>query len=469
MVRGTAVVSTGTSDSPNIVWIYCDELRADALSPYGHPTLNLHTPNIQRIADQGVTFERHYCNSPVCVASRTSILTGLLPEQTGVYNNDAALPAFTLPTSLTTFPELLAQNGYVTANFGKLHVPPEMAPNVFQHHDRTGADTTFYGDHESELIGVIRSPNGTIHAGEYPDSYRYPPEAVVDNGLRWMERQTDPFLVRFSFNQPHTPVLVPHSYAGLYTDQPLDVPRTLPAGLSAFEKRVADIQQVLEMDPADLGRARRHYYALVAWVDSQVGRILDFIQRSGRANDTIVVFTSDHGNPLGETGGFEKLIYHHSVHRVPMLISYPARIPEGVRRSDICESVDLGRTLLELSGVEAPHEMGGRNLMTDPAPAVVYSSIGFGQESSRFAPLRGFGTWYGDRGWPRRSCIRTDRYRLDKNTLLGGEVPDAADTDIFLCDTESDPDEFTNYAHDSHYRPIVEQLTSEIDTRTRRS
>ena len=108
----------------NIVYFFCDELRQDALGCYGNPAGPMRTPNIDAIARRGYLFENCFCNSPVCVPSRTSLMTGLYPEDTGVYNNEAAVSTFTLPAPVITFPEVLRKAGYHTANFGKTHLPP---------------------------------------------------------------------------------------------------------------------------------------------------------------------------------------------------------------------------------------------------------------------------------------------------------------------------------------------------------
>ena len=113
---------------PNIVMIYSDELRTDALGCYGHESVAMQTPHIDVLADLGTRFTQCFCNSPVCVPSRTSQLTGLYPEDTGVYQNEAVWPDFQLKANLTTFPEIFAANGYTTANFGKVHIPKGLSP-----------------------------------------------------------------------------------------------------------------------------------------------------------------------------------------------------------------------------------------------------------------------------------------------------------------------------------------------------
>jgi choline-sulfatase len=457
------------SDRPDIVWIYCDELRTDALGCYGHPHLQLHTPNLDRLASSGVRFTNNFCNAPVCVASRCSTLTGLYPEDTGVYNNEGAWPNFRLPCSLNTFPRVFSQNGYVTANFGKLHVGPEMRPGanpeneIFQFHDGTGGDMRFWERLGEEAVQMIRAPRGGMNGGVYPDDVPYPPDAVVENALQWIDTADTPFFSRISILQPHTPVLPPAKYVKLLEGQDPGLPGPLPDTLSAFEKRVAEVFGVAKMTPDNLRAARLHYYAQVAWVDAQVGRVMDFLERTGRLQRTVVMFGADHGNPIGDTGAFEKVTFTPTVHRVPLLISWPGSLPSGQVRDDICDSLDIARTFFSMAGIDTPSPFKGRDLFGDPAPDAVYATIGYGQSFSMMAPNSGFGEWYGGRGWPRRSCIRTSRYRLDKNMLIDGITPEPEDQDVFLADVLADPAEFTNLAGEMEYADTVRELSVQLD------
>lgn len=449
---------------PNIVWIYCDELRTDALGCYGHPTLRLHTPNLDRLAGQGVRFTNHFCTSPVCVPSRVASLTGRYPEDTGVYNNEAAWSCFRLPNPVMTFPHVFAQNGYRTANFGKIHVAhgmyPDEAPGlIFQHHDPAGGDMGFWQKLGEKAVRMIRSPNGGMNGGVFPDDVPYPPDELTTRALKWMgAAKGQPYLVRLSILQPHTPVLPPARFVKLYAGQDPGLPGPLPSTLSAFERRVSEVHDLGRMAPEKLREARLHYYAQVAWVDSQVGRVLEFLEQTGQRSNTIIVFGADHGNPLGDTGAFEKHTFTPTVHRVPFLVSWPGTLPAGAVRPDLSDSLDFGRTLFGLSGLDAPASFKGRNVFADPAPEAIFSTIGYGEVGSRMGPNGGRGTWAGGRGWPRRSCIRTARLRLDQNMRIDGRPVEEADRDVFLADVVADPREFTNLAADPARADDVRRL-----------
>ena len=282
----------------NILIIYCDELRADALSCYGNRQVPVNTPHIDSIARSGAQFMNHYCNSPICVPSRVCFLTGLYPEDTGVYCNEGCWKNFKLPKPLKSFPEVFAENGYLTANFGKTHVPREM--NVWQHDDGRGGDM---GEIAREVPGAPMDKLGWPDAvGAFPAGKPYPPRQVTDNALAWIEQADQPWLARMSYLQPHTPVYPPAEFAEMFMECEFkDIPPE-KMNLSLFEQRWMEAQRARGHSAEIMRRMRMHYYALVAWLDSQVERILEWFWARGRLSETIIVFTSDHGVSAGERG-----------------------------------------------------------------------------------------------------------------------------------------------------------------------
>jgi len=176
------------------------------------------------------------------------------------------------------------------------------------------------------------------------------------------------------------------------------------------------------------------------------------------------VFQADHGAYLGENGVvYSKHTFAPFVHRVPLIISGPSMLPQAKVCDEVCDSLDVTRTMLALGNLTVPDQFHGRNLFSDPEPEAIYSTIGFGYPSSCRAPNGGIGRWTGDRGWPRRSCIRTNRYRLDKNMLIDGRKPDPEDQDVFLADVTADPLEFVNLAGDPQYADVLRDLSDRLD------
>ncbi len=458
---------------PDVIWIYTDEMRADAVGAYGNPWASIDTPSLDRLAAMGARFENCFCNSPVCVPSRYSTLTGLHCADTGVYNNEPVWDWVDhgLHDRFTTLPEQFAAAGYRTANFGKSHLPHGIMP--WQHHDPRGdmKSTLGPGSVLRQMFDRGEAPEGlvqlsgprTMHAGVFPRNHAFPGETVTENGLAWLEQTDGPVFVRFSFLQPHTPVFPPEPFASHYAPAAF-ADRPEEAQYSRFETWFGEMQHPAgDLTAAEVQRARAHYYGLVAWLDKQVGRILDWLERRQRIDNTILVFTSDHGVSLGEGKRFGKQTFAPETHRVPLLIAAPGRIPVGAKRNDLCESLDLARTLFALSGLDTPAQFRGRDLFRAPAPEAVYASIGFGEPDSLAFPLGQFGRWPDGAGWPRRVCVRTQQYRLDMTVRQDGRAVAAADRDIFLADVLADPYERRNRAADPTLAGVRDGLVERLD------
>lgn len=441
----------------NIVMIYCDELRCDALSCYGNP-YGIKTPHIDELAANGVLFEQCYCASPVCVPSRYSMLTSLSPTKTGVYHNEAAMPFFELDEDYLTFPQVLHDAGYATASFGKTHIPKTKTP-VFDMNDECGGEMNLGIDIKAEASHIMKLPGQfqSVLAADYPVGKKYTPELVTDHGIDWMLKQTDPFFIRFSYLQPHTPIVVPIEYVrrleGINFDDQLSYSNT-----SEFEKRFGEICDIKLMPSEDIALMRKYYYALVLWIDDQVGRIVQTLKDHGLMKDTILMFTSDHGANRGENGALAKQTFQLSSHHIPLIISNGT---EAVRRKDICSNLDLGPTLLAMNGIEIPVQFEGKDLFSATHDEV-YSIVGYGKRSSRAFPNKCQGAYSQTQGWPQRACIRTNRYRLDMNVLINDEWVNEAEEDIYFTDRFKDPYEQHNLFHEEEYQPIIHELYTKL-------
>lgn len=457
-------------EKPNIIYIYCDQLRTDALGCYGNKYTEMKTPNIDRIAEMGVKFENCFCNSPVCVPSRVSNLTGLYPEDTGVYHNEAALNKFHLDRKFETFPDVFGRNGYKIANFGKVHIPRDLFVNkdgiqIFHHSNSIGSKLRYY---KKEIKNLITQKHFII-GGTFPEGRKYTSEKVTKNAINWLKKEKGPYLVRISYIQPHTPVLPPHPYDTLYQEG--DFPNTInmKGELSEFEKQFAKLFDVSGMRNEEIYLAQVHYFGLVAWIDAQVGKIFDFLENSGQLNNTIVILSSDHGVSLGENGSYAKHSFAPQVHRVPFLIAGPHIDFRGTSRKDICESLDLPKTLFNLTGIDCPSEFKGRDLFSSEPPEAIFSSIGFGHSSSYAFPMSLYGKYLEGNGWPRRACIRTSKYRLDKTVRMNGKPVKKENEDLFLVNWKEDPDEIHNLINDPNYKVIVEKLSAMLDNHISKS
>lgn len=459
------------ADAPNVLWIQCDQLRTDALSCYGASHPGLATPEIDRLAEEGARFSQCFVNSPVCVPSRTSMLTGLSPERTGVYDNEAQAPGYPWADRVPTFPELFAQAGYCTATFGKSHVPAALHPWQVERQDGARMREIAGRYSARDLAATVRPESGKILAGAYPaGDGSYPSDEITANALRYLDDAGDaPFLLRVSYLQPHSPIIAPASHSRLYSDidfwcGEFGCGEVAKRSLSAFERRFLGISEGRQLPEHDRALVRRRYHQVVAWIDAQVGRLLGFLDDRGLGSRTIVVLTADHGTYLGEGGAFEKHTFAPQCHRVPLIVRWPGAVPAGKARHDLAQGLDIAPTLCGLAGITGP-DWQGRDLFGAPPPEHVFATIGYGARQSQALPNVGRGSYYGDRGWPRRACVRADGYRLDKNVRLDGAPVRRGhpDEDVFLADSRADPAEENNVAGEPGYSEVRRRLEDVLD------
>ena len=458
---------------PNILWILADELRAAALGVEGasFPGMaapRVATPAIDALAAQGTRFSRHYCNSPACVPARTSQLTCRAPERTGVYGNEGAWLSFPLPVRHRSFPEHFAQAGHATACFGKSHVHADY--RVWQHENGDGGEMDVFTNvcPVDRLDPIV--PDGIPGAvgGVFPGDLAYPPEAVTRNAVDWLAAagRDRPFLMCASYLQPHTPVFPPALLRALYPAAEWpghDQPRGYG---SLYEQTFAEIVGGRRLSHEQMQRAQADYHALVTWLDLQVGLLMTALERFGLAEDTIVVFTSDHGASLGENGLLAKVVHAPQSQRVPLILRAPGRVPEGRVDDSLSEALDLGRTLCALAGIDPDPEFEGRALLHDPAPEAVHSVIGYGGAGTTASSAANVGTWPDGRGWPRRACLRTQRFRFDMNVRQDGGPVLPENEDMFLADSLADPAEHRNLAADPAHAETVARFRDMLLART---
>lgn len=426
----------------HILWIYCDELRADVLGAYGGPA-GL-TPNLDGLAADGTVFTRAYCNSPVCVPSRTAALTGLPPWETGVYHNEAVWPVFEWGQRPRCWLEDLADAGWRTVNVGKVHQP--LGPGVFQEHHSEGGGMVEFREQatpeEMELISPAKVQ--TAIGGRWPADRPFPPEEVTRNACDVLTGADDrPLFLRVGYMQPHTPVVPPEALLKMWSTLDLPEPDTAPP-LNRFEAQFAE--NLGSVSAENTRKARTAYHALVHWVDLQVGELLAALDTSGNREDTLICFTSDHGASLGERGLWAKQVFSPGSHRVPMILSGPG-VGSGRVEEGLTQSLDFGPTFLGAAGVASSVNLPGRDLLSgSPPPEQVVSAIGYGVEWSRQMPNLTSGPWTEGRGWPRRACLRTSRWRYERNVRLDGEMigPDHPEADVTLVDCACDPNECRN-------------------------
>jgi len=447
---------------PNVLFIAVDDLRAD-LGCYGHPLVR--SPNIDRLAARGLLFERAYCQQAVCNPSRASLLTGLRPDTLRVWD----LPTHfrqNLP-DVVTLPQLFKQNGYHTECIGKIFHnwkqddykgdPASWSVPAVMHYANHGQDNP-------RVDGALppnQSTTPKTERREVPDK-AYFDGRIGNLAAGALDRLKDrPFFLAVGFWKPHSPFNAPAKYWDLYDRDKItlpehpDVPRDVPPLalhdsreiLGAFKDRPGGRPTTKET------LALRHgYLAAISYLDAQIGKVLDALDGNGLADNTIVVFWSDHGYHLGEQTLWAKTSNFELDARVPLIIATPHR-KGGQRTRSLAELVDLYPTLADLCGLTAPTNLEGRSLrpvLDNPAAKVKDAAI---TQHTRPAypsdeePLAATGY-----------SMRTDRYRYT-------EWRDSKDQHVIareLYDHDADPDETGNIAGRAENEAALKQLAMQL-------
>jgi uncharacterized sulfatase len=431
-------------EKPNVLLIVTDDCNND-LGCYGHPLVK--TPHLDKLAAKGVRFDRAYCQYPLCNPSRASFLTGLYPDQTGVLENQTHFRA--RHPEVVTLPQLFAKHGYFTARVGKLYhygVPRQIGtsglddpPSWQQSINPIGRDRT-----DEPLITSIaenRNFGGTLSwlaaAGE---DVEQTDGMGATEAIGLLEQHADePFFIAVGFYRPHTPYVAPQKYFDLYPLEEIRLPFVPGDDLDDVPRTAWNLRPVEQaMDDDTKKQAIQAYYASISFMDAQVGRVLDAVERLGLADDTIVVFHSDHGYHMGEHFMWQKTTLFENAARVPLVVYAPTKSGNGGGSDSPAELVDVYPTLAELCGLPPPDHLAGKSLapiLEDRTAAVRDSAL---TQQARSVP-----DGAGDRRPIMGYSIRTDRWRYTEW--------DGGNAGVELYDHQDDPGEITNLADDASF------------------
>lgn len=390
--------------APNILFLLCDQLNLRLLSCYGGP---IRTPNLERLCRSGVRFDDAVCTYPLCSPNRASLVTGLYPHTHGiVYNvNNVDYAEYAGPPTeqgITphdqTLGKLLHDVGYDTHHYGKWHLDGSPLPyypdpyddqhqyaeemaGIFRQVRRQPASEwmKWYGWSLPVTPGapLSRAAGALMHAGNGAEFAEFVSKSgrlnlpmaevfdarVADHTVDRLAAHGDrPFCITASFNYPHDPNVVPSPYYEMVSPQEIELPGNYNDCDARFENDWSR-KMVVAMGAAGLREMLRTYYTAVMLLDGQVGRVLDALERTGRAAETIVVFTTDHGDMAGGHGMFWKSTecFYEDVTRVPLIISCPSLFSSGTSQA-AASSADIMPTLLDLAGVARPADMEGQTL-----------------------------------------------------------------------------------------------------------
>lgn len=376
------IITRKRPDKPNILWITTEGVPLSVLSCYGSRIST--TPNIDRIAKEGMLFNNSFCNNALCAPSRATLLTGKYNHLCGMasngYNADPDKPYAFFDPAQQTFPKLLKEAGYKTGVVGKWHLqsspgkpvnPAEAGFDYFVF--KRGAGGPYYNPK-----GFIRNTSlggkDMVHK-EYPG---YITDTFTDLAIEGMKQLKEPFCMAMQFFNDHRPFDPPHKYEHLYDDVRFPEPGTFWDDYSyrssvakGANMRIADMK---DFDPPKDYSYRqlqqwnyqvlmRHFLGTLKSQDDNVGRLLDYLDEAGLAENTIVVFTGDHGFFLGEHGWFDKRFMYEEALRIPWLIRYPGLVKPGSTTDAWVQSIDNAPTIMDMVGLPIPGDMQGKSLM----------------------------------------------------------------------------------------------------------
>ncbi len=453
---------------PNILLIYTDQLRWDALGVNGNP--DVITPHLDKLANEGLNFTHHFVQHPLCMPSRVSFLSGRYPSSLGI--TQMGVP---VPETLQILPHYLKPAGYKTANIGKLHFLPHANRNHRIPHPAYGFDHLEISDEPGVYEDAYRAwvrrkdPEQLKHlsVGLPPATYQWyttmgindlvahpSPEPrwdfdgpipfpgdenfthssfVAEQTLEYLHAQNEntPFLCVASFYSPHSPWVVPQRYLDLYDPITFTLP-TFPDELQTQRTKA-------NCTDKNLRGVRHGYYAMISEVDHYVGQILETLEQRGLRDSTTIIFTADHGEWLGEHLKYGKgYPGDDAVSRVPLIISQAGVKPQTI--TDIVEAVDVLPTLLDVAGLQIPPTLQGQSL------APLLSNQPYTVKGSALTEHHGWKT------------LRTQQHRYLVHVDGREELWDLGNDPYEYHDVSTDPNYTSTLAE--HRRVLLERLLS---------
>ncbi|MFC1554427.1 sulfatase/phosphatase domain-containing protein [candidate division KSB1 bacterium] len=482
---------TGANKRPNIIFIMSDDHAVNAVSSYGGILKEYaKTPNIDRIGSEGIRFEQSFCTNAICAPCRAVLLTGKYSHENGLLDNSDEFDG-----SQMTFPKLLQQNGYKTAMVGKWHLKTD--PTGFDYWNVLPGQ----GDYYNPVL---------IEMGERKNHNGYVTDIITDTALNWMKGNPaeEPFCLLLHHKAPHRNWMPDKKHLHLFDDVDLPVPETFfddystrseaarhqtlsiiedmnlhwdlklkpgenTENLRGLERswrnklRRLDEDQMAawneKYDPLDRSfreanlsgedlavwkyqRYIKDYLRCIISVDENVGRVLDYLDEAGIADNTLIVYTSDQGFFLGEHGWFDKRFMYEESLRMPLLVRYPDRIKKGTVNSDMVVNLDFAPTFLDYAGVPVPEDMQGHSLRPvfegntpdDWRTSIYYH---YYEYPAAHRVMKHYG-------------IRTDRYKL---IHFYDEIDEWE-----LFDLQNDPNEMNNLYGNPEYSDIINKLKEEL-------
>lgn len=462
---------------PNILFVFADDHAAHSISAYGSKINK--TPNIDKLASEGMLFRNAFATNSICGPSRAVILTGKHSHKNGFMNNEWGGD---FDGSQATFPKLLQKAGYQTSLIGKWHLYSK--PTGFDHWEILPGQGRYYNPR-------FKSETGTVEVEGYTT------DVITDRALDWLDKRdkNKPFMLMYQHKAPHREWAPGPDHIDKYKDIDIPEPATL---FDDHQGRAASLSPELEMSiakhlttpdlkltpPGYLNEAQlanwnrayaaenkayrdntpqgvdrtkwkyqryiKDYIRSVDSIDDNLGRVMAYLKENNLEENTIVIYSSDQGFFLGDHGWFDKRWMYEDSINMPLIVKWPGKIKPGSENKDLVQNLDFAQTFLDIAGVKAPDDMQGKSLVPlMEAPA---------GNSSQSTPFRDaiYYHFYENPGWafvPRHYGVRTDRYKLIHFYQLGTWE---------FYDLEEDPEELNNLIADASQSANISQLKKRL-------
>ena len=447
------LASAQQKKKPNILFIISDDLTATAVSSYENKACN--TPNIDKLASEGIRYTRAYTQYPVCGPSRASLMSGYYPTATRTYGYVSGRE--NIGPERKTWSQLFKENGYYTARVSKIFhmgVPIDIENGSNGTDDEASWTERFNSQGpewkaEGEAELVQGNPTGTLprKGGNVMTIVKAEGDDLVHSDGKTAQKaielikkhKNEPFFLAVGFVRPHVPFVAPKNYFEPYPYQKIHMPKKVEGDWNDIPKRginyVTSINGQMTSDQEK--KAVAAYYASVSYMDAQVGKVLKALKEEGLEDNTIIIFTSDHGFHLGEHSFWMKVSLHEESVRVPMIIKVPGKKPAVC--NSLVELLDLYPTIAELAGVETSKHLQGKSLaktIENPNHEVRKMAFSVSQGGKTF-------------------LLRTEKWAYI-------QYDEDAKSGIELFDMENDPKQFTNLANKAAYAKTVSFFQKEL-------
>ena len=433
---------------PNFIFVTTDGHRPDALSLNGNSIVE--TPNFDRIGREGIQFRNSFVTNALSLPSRATVLTGLYSHNTGCVDNKDR----EIPRDIPLFTDLLREAGYEVALFGKAHVRSLGERNWDYYLGYPTAATDYFWP------AIQEGRNGEVGA---PQTYEgFVEDVITERAVRWIKQKRDkPFCIMLWFQSPHAPFFRARRHLDLYNGVLIPKPSTFdddlkgyPGKPRAFAEADDSIgtytrQSLTRNNCArSLEELTKDYYAGIVAADENMGKVFQALSDVGELDDTVIMFSSDHGFFLGEWRKYDKRFMHEPSIRTPMLIRYPRLIHPGSSNNQMVLNLDIAPTFLELAGVKIPERMQGQSM------ARLFFEDGE-PKSWRKQWLYEYYEYPGPHSVRKNRGVRGERYKL----IHYFEPPE----EFELYDLQEDPGELHNLYGDARYTEISRQLMQRIE------